>query len=280
MIADSPTSTVEVFARGAVMNGRVLVALIFREAALRFGAGPFSYAWTLVEPSMMIALMLFIRIYIRDMNPAFGESSTLFLLTGLMSFRMARNVINKAGRAIVANSSLFDFGLVKPIDTVIARTTVEYIIWIIILTVFFTASRRILGQVIITNFQGFVLTLLLIYYFCLSVTMFNATVGALVPIWRNVWKIMSVPLLLMSGVLYVPATMPPEILNVIIWNPFLHCVEGIRSTSYLDFITVYDPVYLFTFSTIVLLISLMIESLFRREIIKSRFYDDDEDELV
>jgi hypothetical protein len=28
--------------RGAVMNGRVLIALIFREAALRFGASPYA----------------------------------------------------------------------------------------------------------------------------------------------------------------------------------------------------------------------------------------------
>ena len=266
--------------RGAKMNLRVIVALVFREAALRFGSSPFSYVWTLVEPSILIAILLFARVYIKSVNPAFGDSSMVFLLTGLVALRSARNVINKGGRAIASNRALFAFGAVKPADAVIAKTMLEFTIYLIVLTIFFTAVREIMGQEIITNFQGFAVALLMILYFCISMSLFNATVGALVPIWRSIWKMMSMPLLLSSGVIFVPAQMPPEILNIIIWNPFLHVVEALRSNSYLDYLSVYDPHYLLGFTTTVFLISLSIERLFRNEIIRSKVDEDDEEDLI
>lgn len=265
--------------RGARTNGRVLIALIFREAAIRFGSGPFSYVWTLVEPAILVAILLFARSYVRNVAPSFGESSVVFLLTGVVVFRATRNIINKSGKAIQSNRALFDFGVVKPPDTVLARTIVEFTIWLLILTFFFTAVRRILGTEVITNFQGFTIALLQILFFCIAMSMFNATIGALLPFWRSIWKMMSIPLLMTSGVLIVPASMPPEILDIIWWNPFLHCVEELRSNSYLDYISVGSPAYLLCFSTVVFILSLAIERLFRKEIIRSRGDDDEDDEL-
>lgn len=265
--------------RGAVMNGRVLVALIFREAALRFGASPFAYVWTLVEPTLLVGIMLIMRVYVKHYSPAFGDSSTLFLLTGLIAFRLTRNTINKSGKAISSNSSLFGFGAVKPPDVVIARVVVEFTIWMIVLTIFFTAVARILQLEVITKFQDFVIALCSIFYFCIAMSMFNATVGALVSIYRTLWKIATLPLLFASGVLYMPSSMPPEVQAVISWNPFLHCVEALRSTSYLDYLSLYDPIYLHSFATIVLIFSLAVERLFRKEIIRAKTDDDDEEEV-
>lgn len=265
--------------RGARMNSRVIVALIFREAAMRFGGNPFSYVWTFVEPGVLIALLLFVRTYVQTSTPVFGESSMVFLLTGVVVFRATRNIINKSGRAIINNRALFDFGVIKPLDTVIARTIVEFTIWLLVLTFFFAAVGRILGQEIITDFQGFVLALLLILYFCLSVAMFNATIGVLIPFWSDVWKILNIPLMMTSGVLFVPAQMPPEMLSIIIWNPFLHCVEELRSNSYLDYMSVGDPYYLLSFSTVTLLLALSVERLFRKEIINSKDSGAEDDEL-
>lgn len=277
--AITTTDESEAIWRGAVMNGRVLVALIFREAAMRFGGGPFAYVWTLVEPTLLVGIMLFLRIYVKHYSPAFGESGTVFLMTGFLTFRIVRSTINKAGKAISANTSLFGLGAVKPPDVVIARVVVEFTIWLIVLTIFFTAVARIMQLEVINNFPDFVLALCAIFYFCIAMSLFNATVGALLPIWRTIWKIATLPLLFASGVLYMPISMPPEVVTVIAWNPFMHCVEALRSTSYLDYMSMYDPVYLQSFSTIVLLLSLAIERLFRKEIIRAKGDDDDEDEV-
>lgn len=272
-------STSDVIWRGAVMNGRVIVALIFREAAVRFGSSPYAYVWTLVEPTLLVGVMLVLRIYVKNYSPAFGESGTVFLLTGLLAFRVTRNTINKSGKAIASNTNLFGLGAIKPPDVVIARTVVEFTIWMIVLAIFFTAVSRILGQQVITNFQDFCLALLAIFYFCIAMSMFNATVGVLLPVYQTIWKIATLPLLVTSGVIYMPASMPPEVQAIIIWNPFLHCIEALRSSSYLDYTSLYDPVYLQAFSSITLLLSLAIERLFRKEIIRSKQDDEDEDEI-
>jgi capsular polysaccharide transport system permease protein len=263
--------------RGARNNLRVIIGLIFREAANRFGASPAAYAWTIAEPAVLVLILLASRAYFRNVSTAFGENSIIFLLTGLVSFRAVRAIINAGGRSIQANKPLFAFGHVKPPDTVVARTIVEFIIWIVILTVFFASVARILDIEVITDFQGFVISMLLILYFCFAMAMFNATVGALVPFWRSLWKMLAMPLMMTSGVFFVPAQMPPEIQQVIVWNPFLHCVEALRSHSYLDYMSVYAPYYLLCFATVVLLFSLALERLFRKEIIGARGDEDDEE---
>jgi capsular polysaccharide transport system permease protein len=266
--------------RGAQTNLRVIVALIFREAAMRFGTSPLSYVWTLAEPAALITILLVGRIYVKSVNPAFGDSSLVFLLTGLVALRSARAIIGRGARGISANRSLFAFGAVKPPDTVIARTVLEFTIYLIILTIFFSSANRIMGQTVISDFPGFVLSMLLILFFCISVAMFNATVGALLPVWRSIWKMMSMPLLITSGVIYVPAQMPPNVLSIIVWNPFLHCVEALRSNSYLDYTSVYSPRYLISFTVITLILALSIERLFRNEIIRSKGDEDDEDDMI
>jgi ABC-type polysaccharide/polyol phosphate export permease len=74
--------------------------------------------------------------------------------------------------------------------------------------------------------------------------------------------------------------MPPNVLNIIIWNPFLHCVEALRSNSYLDYTSVYSPHYLLSFTVIVLILALSIERLFRNEIIRSKGDEDEEDDVI
>jgi capsular polysaccharide transport system permease protein len=266
--------------RGARTNLRVIVALVFREAAMRFGSSPFSYIWTLIEPTALIGILLFARVYIKSVSPAFGDSSLVFLLTGLVALRAVRAIITKSGRAIQSNRSLFAFGAVKPPDVVIARTILEFTIYLIVLSLFFGGAAKILGQQVITNFPGFVLSMLLILAFSMSMAMFNATVGALVPLWRSLWRMMSMPLLITSGVIYVPAQMPPQFLNIIIWNPFLHCVEALRSNSYLDYTSVYSPHYLLGFTVTVFIVSLSIERMFRNQIIRAKGDDDDEEDVI
>lgn len=257
---------------------RALMALIFRDAAVKFGGGPIAFVWTLIEPSIFIAIMLVMRVYVKNYAPGFGDSSLLFLLTGFLTFRMVRGTVNTSGKVIPPNRSLFDSGVIKPPDVVFSKVTVEYTIWLLILIIFFTAVREIIHEEVITHFQSFVIVLLTIYYFCLSLSMFNAVAFALFPFWRTIWKVMTVPLLFLSGVLYVPSTMPPEVQNIIYWNPFLHCIEAMRSASYLDYLTLYDPVYLTSFSTIMLIVSLYVERLYRRQVITTDYDKSDSDE--
>lgn len=264
---------------GAVTNVRILVALFFREAALKFGTNIFSYIWTLVEPSAFTAIYLLVRIFVKDQGAMIGDNSALFLLTGVVVCRAVRFTIARAMAGIRQNLGLFEFGAIRPIDVITAKVTLEFTIWLLIFAAFMVSVSYIDGEQVLTNYQGAVLAGIMCFYFSFAMSMFNATVGALVPIYRSLWKLATMPMYLASGVLFVPAQLPPDVLNIVWWNPFLHCVEGIRENSYLDYISVYSPTYLGTFSTIVLLIAVAVEHIYRKDILRSR-YEDDEDEGI
>lgn len=264
---------------GLIMNGRVIVALVFREAALKFGTNIFSYLWTLVEPSAFTGIYLLVRLFVKDQGAMIGDDSALFLLTGVVVCRAVRYTIAKGMNGIKSNLSLFETGFIRPLDAVFAKTTLEFTIWLLIFAAFMFSVQVIDGDKVVTNFQGAVLAGLMCFYFCIAMSMFNATVGALFSVWRSIWKMLAMPLYLASGVFFVPSQLPPDVLNLVYWNPFLHCVEGIRENSYLDYLSVYNPYYLAAFSTVVLLISIGVEHLYRKDILRSR-YDDDDDEGI
>jgi capsular polysaccharide transport system permease protein len=65
----------------------------------------------------------------------------------------------------------------------------------------------------------------------------------------------------------MPAEMPPGFQAVLWWNPFLHCVEWFRTSTYLDYHALLSKPYLLGLSTALLTSALVLERLFRRKII-------------
>jgi capsular polysaccharide transport system permease protein len=260
---------------------RVLIALIFREAAARFGSGLGSYLWTLAEPALMLCVLLIGRIYIKQYTAAFGDSSAVFLLTGYMTFRMTKNTITKSGRVLGASQTLLTFAPVKPIDVILARTILECTIWVVMILLFFSATGYLIGQAVIVNYQLFTQAMILTFYFIISMTLLSTILTVLVPFWSTILKMSNLPLLVTSGVLLVPSQMPPNIIAIMTWNPILHCIEGVRTSSYIDYLSLYDPIYLLTFSTVTLILAMALERIFRKRLLNTNGVDDEmeEDEL-
>ncbi|MDI7860649.1 ABC transporter permease [Rhizobiaceae bacterium n13] len=250
------------FAYAARQNLRVIGALAVRELATRYGQNPLNYFWGLAEPAALIGIYLVVHTLAKAHGTG-GDSIILFMITGIMTFRMTRGISGKVLKAISSNQPLLTYPNVKPLDTIIARATIESLIWLIVCLIFFTAISVYLDKRVIVHKDEFALALLAVLFFSFSLGAFNAVISILVPFYSNIWNMMGLPLLLASGILYVAAEMPPQILNILVWNPFLHCVEWVRIASYLDYHTVLDREYLLTVSSILLTVALVLERMYR-----------------
>ena len=49
------------------------------------------------------------------------------------------------------------------------------------------------------------------------------------PTWKNVWSVLSRPLFLMSGILYLYDSIPTALQAILWWNPMLQVVGMMRS---------------------------------------------------
>ncbi len=249
-------------------NVRVIGALVIRSGVTRFGESRIGYLWTLAEPSIYVGMFLAMHSFVRTSLP-FGDSAMLFFLTGVIGFRMTNLIARKAANGLSHNGPMLGYPLVKPLDTIVAAFLLETIIWMIICSLFIFFMFAALDRHIIVYPLEFAGALLAICYFAFSFAVFNATFGALVPIWAKILSFSNMILMLSSGVLFVPSTLPPTALAIVWWNPFLHCVEWFRSATYLDYVTVLSKTYLLSAATCFLVTGLALERIYRNRIISS-----------
>ena len=247
-------------------NARVISALVVRSAVTRFGDSRLGFIWILAEPAAYVGIFLLIHTQMKAHIP-FGDNALLFILAGVFGFRMTRGISRKTERAIVTNQPMLTYPLVRPLDTLVATFLLEATVWLIICGLFMGGLAISLDRDVIVYPGEFAEGMFAILYFAFSFATFNATAGSLIPRYDTFLSMLSMPLMLMSGVFFMPAEMPPGFQAVLWWNPFLHCVEWFRTSTYLDYNALLSKPYLLGLSTALLTSALLMERLFRRRII-------------
>ncbi|MEM8650229.1 MAG: ABC transporter permease [Pseudomonadota bacterium] len=251
---------------GLAVKWRVIIALVGREMVTSYGNRKLGYIWALLEPTAFIIIFLIIRVYIRDKLP-FGESALLFMMTGIVTFRLFIALGSRTLSAITANQGLLTYPQVRPMDAIFARIVMQSLTMIVIMVLFYIGISILEDVRIIVHPGRFTLGVILTLYVGAGVGSLNAVVASILPSWTAIWSMLSLPLLIMSGIFYVPIELPPAAQSVLFWNPVIHCVEIVRSSSYLSYHTFAEFNYPIAFATICLTLCLAIERLFRNIIL-------------
>jgi capsular polysaccharide transport system permease protein len=241
---------------------RVWMALVLRESKTRFGRNRFGFVWALVEPLVYVGGFLMLRSFLQESIP-FGQDLALFLVTGLLAVRMFLAIASRGLGAIVSNLALIAYPPVKPLDVIVARVILEtltmYVIWTISLTLL---SMLVEGK-IIANHTRFLAAMASLTFLALSVATFNGVVAVLWPAWERIWGMIRLPLLLLSGVFFVPLAMPPAMQAVLWWIPTLHAIEWLRTGIYMTYEPMLSIPYLLGFSAVTLCTALVLERVYR-----------------
>lgn len=245
-------------------TARVVVALVRREALTRFGRNRLGYLWAFVEAIVYLVAFIGIRSFIADRIP-FGDSLLLFMLTGLLTFRLAMNIAKRCTGAIQANLALLTFPLVKTFDVILARIVLEAVTMLLVAATFLIGLELFAGVRVFRTPDALMIAFMATVYLGTGVGFFNATVSRIVPAWERLWSLLSLPLFFTSGIFFVPAALPPEAFAIVYFNPFLHCVEWVREAAYIDYHASTDKAYLLSFATVALLIGLGVNYLFQNQ---------------
>ena len=71
----------------------------------------------------------------------------------------------------------------------------------------------------------------------LGIGTLNCVLFTFFPTWKNVWTVLTRPLLLLSGVLFMFESVPAQFQAILWWNPLVHIIAVMRSGFY----GTYDP---------------------------------------
>lgn len=214
--------------RGWDVMRRVIIALFLREIKTRFGKYQLGYAWALVEPVSAIAVILIVFMTMGAHGYP-GITFPVFLATGVVINSVFVEITTNSIWAIEANSALFNYRPVRPIDTVIARSLLELVLSGAVFVTLVGLYRAFGGDVHIHNLPLLLLVFILMGVFSCGIgILFMLVVNAYVDAGK-VLPLITRPLFFISGVFFSIQALPHEYWPFLLWNPILHAIELARS---------------------------------------------------
>lgn len=223
----------------------VLFALIIREVRGRLGANRLGAFWFIFEPFAHIAVLMTIFSLIRAQTH-YGPEVPLFLATGIIPFLLFKNICLKGMEAVAANRALFAYRQIKPFDTILARAIVECALMACVYIAIMFGLGFWGGYDVAIHYPlkwggmfliGVALSIGLALVFCV--------VGEAMPELKGFIKILFMPLYFLSCVIAPLWVIPPGVREWMWWNPFLHIIDGIRESTFVNYpsISGVDPIY-------------------------------------
>jgi capsular polysaccharide transport system permease protein len=206
---------------------RSIVALMLREMSTTYGASPGGYLWAILQPvGMLLVLSFGFALMVR--TPSLGSSFFYFYATGFLVYSFNRDIESKTTSALRYSRGLLSYPAVAWIDTVIARIFLSLLTFGVVFLIVMSGVIHLQNVNAILDFKPIILSITLAVLLGLGVGMNNAVLTGMFPMWKNIWSIITRPMLLASGVLYIYEDLPGVVQDILWWNPLIHVTGLMR----------------------------------------------------
>lgn len=246
-------------------------ALFLRELQTRFGHYRLGYLWIFLEPALHIGFMLLVfgTISARIVP---GIDYEIFLLNGILPFFMFRTTLSQSLGAVQANKGLFSYKPVKPIDTIIARSFLEFFLYF---TAFVSFSAVLIWCGFSMNFEAIPQLIglwVLLFLFSFSMGLIFMVIGDISPEINKIIATLFLILYFISAIIYSIHVIPLEYQIYLLWNPFVHIIELMRhavAPSY-PLVDGISLLYFLTWLVGSLFLGLLLYKRYEQRMVKSR----------
>lgn len=206
-------------------------ALFLREAAARLTVGRAAWAWALLEPLMHVILLMAVFSVFRDRSMP-GVEFALFLAIGVLGFHMFKNVAQRCIGAVEANQAMFTYRQVRPVDAGLVRCLLEGVMQVVVIVILLGCTYIAGFSVIPVDPLRFLAALFVLWFFGSGLGLVLSAGSRLVPEIGRVANLLFTPLYLTSGVFFRPEMAPPEYRDILLLNPIVHGIEGLRGAMF------------------------------------------------
>ena len=209
---------------------RTITALVLREMEATYGRSPGGYLWAIIQPvGIILLLSLAFSLLIR--SPALGVSFFFFYATGYLPFDTYASIQDKTSYALQYSRPLLAYPSVTWMDAILARFILNFLTSVTVFTL--VTGAIILSVETRTTFDliPVLQALIMVGILGLGVGVMNCLLRGIWPVWGIIWSILSRPLFLASGVIFIYEDMPREVQNILWWNPLLH-ITGLLRTGF------------------------------------------------
>ena len=215
------------------------MALILREMSTRYGRTPGGYIWSILEPLAAI-LVLSVGFSLVMRSPSLGTSFLLFYATGYLPFNLYQTVSTTVSKSIGFSKPLLQYPAVTWVDAVLGRFILNSLTGILITIILLSGILLVVNTRAIVDAPPLIQSIALSMQLALGVGGLNCALAGLFPIWEVIWSIITRPLFLASGVIYIYEQLPPFAQDVLWYNPLIHLTGLMRTGVF----SMYAPQYI------------------------------------
>ncbi|GEP58626.1 ABC transporter permease [Reyranella soli] len=217
---------------------RVIAALVRRETRAHFGESRLGYLWAIIEPMLHLIVLGLLFSYVLKRHSPLGGSMIMFMLTGLMTYFLFYKLAAYVAGAVAGNRSLLNLPPIKPLDVMISRAILEAATYLFVgFLMFLGLVLAGHGEAIPRHPLSLAAAIAVTIAFGFGVGTINAIIQVFVTNWSTIFGFLLSPLFLLSGLWFLPESVPPPFRGYLLYNPLMHCIMWVRSGYYRN----YDP---------------------------------------
>lgn len=242
---------------------RTLFALILREARMRHGRSRIGYAWAILEPLAVTAVMSLFFAGLGGLRPTSAEFP-IFFATGVVPFQYFRHTSSFVGLCLEANRPLFNYPTVREFDAALARLLLETVTSLLITVFVFLFLIAVFGAKLPAHLGMMLLSFAGLGLLALGVGLNVAALQRRFTMTHHVYNMIMAPAFFLSGIFYSLESVPPHFRQIITWNPIIHGLEAFRSGYYPVYADQYVSLSFVFFVDLVLIFLGMLQLLLSR----------------
>ena len=247
---------------------RTITALILRDMSSSYGRSPGGYVWVILEPVLGIALLSAI-FSLGFRTPRLGTNFAIFYATGLMPFFIFSDVSGKMSQAINYSKALLEYPRVTFMDALIARLVLSVLTQLLVSAIIFTFILSIWDTRTVLFVDRMILAFAMAIASGIGIGTLNCFLMTMYPLWQRAWSIITRPLVLVSGVMFLYEILPEWAQNIVWYNPIMHATGEMRGAFYLQYEAKYvSPAYVFGLSGVLLLLGLIFLRQYHRDMLE------------
>ncbi|OZI77637.1 ABC transporter permease [Bordetella genomosp. 12] len=213
----------------------VIFALVLREMRGRFGARRAGMFWFFFEPIAHVLVVMSLYSLLRGRQVP-GLDFPVYLISGIVPFLMFKNIMLKGMEAVNANKALFAYKQIKPFDTIVARTIVEFTLMGCVYIVVMGGLGFWGGfDVSLADPLRWLAVLAIGVGFSFGMALILCVVVDAMPELKIFIRLLFMPLYFISGVIIPVWLIPSEMLKFLLWNPLLHIIDEMRQSMFLHY---------------------------------------------
>lgn len=222
---------------------RTITALILREMSTTYGRSPGGYIWAILEPALGLAALTAI-FSIGFRSPPLGDNFAIFYASGLLPFVLTMSTSTKVQQSINFSRQLLTYPRVTFLDALLARLILNVLTQLMVSALIFTVILSFSETRTVLRLGTLVNAYAMASAIGFGVGTLNAVLISRNEVWSSVWSVITRPLFLISGIIFLPDHVPEPYSSWMTWNPLIHVTGETRRSFFYSYTGDYvDPLY-------------------------------------